>query len=85
MCDIGNLEDEYHHVLFCDAFIKTRTEFFGELHNVKHDSKETVLSSIFKTENLEVAGRYIEQMFVQRRELLYKYGIEEWVEDIECD
>ena len=74
------MEDEYHHVLFCDALVVTRTHLFGELVNVDYSSREELLKTIFKSENLKIAGRYIEQMYMERRELLYKTQIVEWSE-----
>ena len=81
VCESNELEDEYHHVLFCDALVVTRTHLFGELEDVNYDNKESLLKSIFKRENLKTAGRFIEAMYMERRELLYKSKVVEWSED----
>ena len=80
VCEKDELEDEYHHVLFCDALVMTRTYLFRELKNVDYSSKENLLKSIFKPENLKTTGRYIEQMYMERRDLLYKSRVVEWTE-----
>ena len=54
---------------------------FSELTNVDYSTKEDLLKSIFKPENLKVAGRFVEQMYMERRELLYKSGVLEWTEE----
>ena len=33
VCDKGFLEDEFHFLLHCDAYVQTQTEFFAELEN----------------------------------------------------
>ena len=80
MCESEDLEDEYHHVSFCEALVVTRGHLFGELSNVNYSSKEELLKSVFKKENLKVAGRFIEQMYMESRELLYKSKVVGWSE-----
>ena len=78
VCESDELEDAYHHVFFCNALLLTRSNMFSELKNVNYSSKEELLKTIFKPENLKIAGRFVEQMYMERRELLYKSGVVEW-------
>ena len=72
VCDQEVLENEYHHILFCDALKDVRTDFFGELSNIDYGCKLDLLKTVFKTENLKISGRYVEAIFAIKRETLYK-------------
>ena len=80
VCEQNVLEDEFHHVLFCDALIEPRTDFSGELNNVNYKDQVELLKTVFKLENLKISGHHIEAMFAIRREILYKSGMPEWEE-----
>ncbi len=80
VCEEDILEDEYHHVSFCEALKTPGTAFFSDLKNINYANKVELMKTVFKPENLKTSGRYIEKMFAIRQEILYKSGIEEWSE-----
>ena len=74
-CDQGFLEDEYHFLLHCDAFVQTRTELFDELEKQAGElverTNEGIVKWMLQKQNLRISGKYLEKMFMERKEILY--------------
>ena len=76
-CDESKLENDYHFVIHCDAYIKTRTEFsqdkvYETELDIEGDEAELV-NKLLSPEAIQMTGRYFEKMFQERKDIMYEY------------
>lgn len=74
-CDEYLLDDEKHFVFDCECNVVTRTNWFTKLHN-KHDvnvyaDRSIVMKEMLSMRCLKVSARYIEEMWEERKEVMY--------------
>ncbi len=75
ICNEGIVEDQYHFVFYCSAYNEKRDTFTNIMENRipgysnMNDDQKFVL--LFK-ENSRALGRYVKDLFLYRKNLLYK-------------
>ena len=71
LCDSGDIEDEKHFILSCDAYTNQRQILFRHLRQQFHllDSNEKFKSLI--TQEYRHVAKFISQSFIARRNSLY--------------
>ncbi len=74
-CGDGSLENEMHFMLFGDAYHKTRTEYMQciiDETDVTVTGSEFEIFAFFNKNALCITGRYLEKMFGEMWDILYK-------------
>ena len=75
ICKDHTLENEYHFILNCDALSDICTEYFVELHDkigIRPGVDEgDLVQQVLVKDALKISGRFLERMYLKRRELLY--------------
>ena len=74
-CSDGLLEDEYHLLLYCDAYKPIRDRLFKEytfIHDVDDPTDRVELVRLMlNSHNLRGTAKYLEEMFDTRQKLIY--------------
>ncbi len=80
ICDDNLLEDEYHFLLYCEGLKEVRSSFFEEYNWLEDLEDETDKVELVKlwlnSHNLRKTARFIEDMTLARKELMYDYDEE---------
>ncbi len=74
VCEKGYLENEYHFILKCEGLSDIRTQYCVELHDkvgiTPSETEGELVMQLLSKEALKISGRYLERMYLRRRELL---------------
>ena len=74
-CDDNLLESEYHFVIHCNAYRKTRTDFFQEIVDNTdlpvYGSEPVIMKTLLDKSVTRITGRYLERMFAERKSMLF--------------
>ena len=67
VCDKNLLESEYHFLIHCDAYKKTRTEYFQEVVDNTdlpvYGSEPVIVRTLLDKSVIRITGRYLEKCF----------------------
>ncbi len=84
LCQSGAIEDEFHFLMFCDKLKDVRTAMYLDLHEKTevdlYGDKEVVLKELLHNDNIKAFARYVETMWLARKEVLFNMEDEEEVE-----
>ena len=76
VCNFGQLENEYHILLFCDGFKKTRTKYLQEIVDhtevVAVGKEAEIFKALLSSKAVKITAKYIELMFQQCKDILYE-------------
>ncbi len=80
VCNSGNLENEYHFMLFCEGFKDTRTKYLQEVVDKTEvciaGMEADMLKALLSSEAVKITARYAEIMFTERKDALFKQAKE---------